>query len=134
MAVIGVPTEIKTDENRVAITPAGVHELTLGGHTVLVQSGAGLGSSIGDADYSAQGAIVVTTAEEVLAGAEMIVKVKEPQPSEVPRCSARTTSSTRTCTSRPTPRSRPDCARRARLASPTRASRTSAAPYPCSPR
>ena len=81
---IGVPTEIKAQEGRVGLTPAGVRELAARGHQVLVQSGAGLGSSIGDADYSAQGAIVVTTAEEVLAGAEMIVKVKEPQPSEVP--------------------------------------------------
>ena len=81
---IGVPTEIKAQEGRVGLTPAGVRELAARGHQVLVQSGAGLGSSIGDADYSAQGAIVVTTAEEVFAGAEMIVKVKEPQPSEVP--------------------------------------------------
>ena len=81
---IGVPTEIKAQEGRVGLTPAGVRELTARRHQVLVQSGAGLGSSIGDAEYAAQGAIVVTTAGEVFGGAEMIVKVKEPQPSEVP--------------------------------------------------
>ena len=81
---IGVPTEIKAQEGRVGLTPAGVRELTARRHQVLVQSGAGLGSSIGDAEYAAQGAIVVTTADEVYGGAEMIVKVKEPQPSEVP--------------------------------------------------
>jgi alanine dehydrogenase len=81
---IGVPTEIKAQEGRVGLTPAGVRELVAHGHQVLVQSGAGLGGSIGDADYAAQGAIVVATAEEVYGGAEMIVKVKEPQPSEVP--------------------------------------------------
>ena len=82
---IGVPTEIKAQEGRVGLTPAGVRELAARGHQVLVQSGAGFGSSIGDAEYFAQGAIVVPTAEEVFAGAEMIVKVKEPQPSEVPQ-------------------------------------------------
>jgi len=81
---IGVPTEIKAQEGRVGLTPAGVRELVARGHQVLVQSGAGLGSCIGDADYAAQGAIVLATAEEVYGGAEMIVKVKEPQPSEVP--------------------------------------------------
>ena len=81
---IGVPTEIKAQEGRVGLTPAGVRELVARGHPVLVQSGAGFGSSIGDAEYAAQGAIVVATAGEVFAGAEMIVKVKEPQPSEVP--------------------------------------------------
>jgi alanine dehydrogenase len=81
---IGVPTEIKAQEGRVGLTPAGVRELVARGHQVLVQSGAGFGSSVADAEYAAQGAIVVATAAEVFAGAEMIVKVKEPQPSEVP--------------------------------------------------
>jgi alanine dehydrogenase len=81
---IGVPTEIKAQEGRVGLTPAAVRELVARGHQVLVQSGAGFGSYIGDADYAAQGAIVVAAAEEVFAGAEMIVKVKEPQPAEVP--------------------------------------------------
>jgi len=80
---IGVPTEIKTDEYRVALTPAGARELTDRGHTVLVQSGAGAGSAIPDSAYVDQGACVVADAEAVFAGADMIVKVKEPQPSEV---------------------------------------------------
>ena len=108
---IGVPTEIKAQEGRVGLTPAGVRELVARGDQVLVQSGAGFGSSIGDAEYAVQGAIVVATAGEVFAGAEMIVKVKEPH-AEESGCSARTTSSTPTCTSPPSPRSRPACARR----------------------
>jgi alanine dehydrogenase len=82
---IGVPTEIKTDEYRVALTPAGVRELVGGGHEVLVQSGAGEGSAIGDADYTGQGAEIVPDAEAVFSDAELIVKVKEPQPTEVAR-------------------------------------------------
>ncbi len=80
---IGVPTEIKTDEYRVALTPAGVRELIARGHEVLVQAGAGEGSAIADSDYLAQGAGIAVDAEEVFAGAETIVKVKEPQPAEV---------------------------------------------------
>jgi alanine dehydrogenase len=80
---IGVPTEIKQDEYRVALTPAGVRELTGRGHEVLVQAGAGDGSAIADADFSAQGAQIVPDAAAVFAGAETVVKVKEPQPSEV---------------------------------------------------
>ena len=80
---VGVPTEIKADEYRVALTPAGVRELREGGHEVVVQAGAGEGSAIADADYVAQGAEIVADAEAVFAGAELILKVKEPQPSEV---------------------------------------------------
>jgi alanine dehydrogenase len=80
---VGVPTEVKTDEYRVALTPAGVRELTDVGHTVLVQSGAGLGSAIQDEAYVAQGASILPDAAAVFAEAEMIVKVKEPQPAEV---------------------------------------------------
>jgi alanine dehydrogenase len=80
---VGVPTEIKTDEYRVALTPSGVRELVDRGHEVLVQAGAGEGSAITDADYVAQGARVVADAESVFGEADMIVKVKEPQPSEV---------------------------------------------------
>jgi alanine dehydrogenase len=80
---IGVPTEIKTDEYRVALTPAGARELTAAGHEVLVQAGAGNGSAITDRDYTSQGARVLPDAEAVFAEAEMIVKVKEPQHSEV---------------------------------------------------
>jgi alanine dehydrogenase len=80
---IGVPTEIKTDEYRVALTPAGVRELVDRGHEVLVQYGAGVGSAIPDAEYVEQGARIVPDAEAVFGEAEMIVKVKEPQPGEV---------------------------------------------------
>ena len=80
---VGVPTEIKTDEYRVALTPSGVRELAEHGHEVVVQSGAGEGSSISDADYREQGAEVLPDAASVFGAADMIVKVKEPQPPEV---------------------------------------------------
>jgi alanine dehydrogenase len=80
---VGVPTEIKTDEYRVSLTPAGVRELVDRGHEVLVQSGAGEGSAITDADYTAQGATIVPDAPEVFGAAEMVLGVKEPQTSEV---------------------------------------------------
>jgi alanine dehydrogenase len=80
---VGVPTEVKTDEYRVSMTPAGVRELTAAGHEVLVQAGAGEGSAIADRDYVAQGAEIVPHAETVFAEADMIVKVKEPQAAEV---------------------------------------------------
>jgi len=79
---IGVPTEIKPDEYRVAITPAGVRELSAGGHEVLVQAGAGEGSAIGDEQFEAQGAVIVADAETLFGAAELVLKVKEPQPSE----------------------------------------------------
>ena len=82
---IGVPTEIKTDEYRVAITPSGVRELTDRGHHVVIQSGAGEGSTITDADYVAQGAQILPDADAVFAEAQLILKVKEPQPEEVAR-------------------------------------------------
>ena len=80
---VGVPTEVKTDEYRVALTPAGVRELSDPGHAAFVQAGAGVGSAISDADYVAQGAVILPDADAVFAEAEMIVKVKEPQPAEV---------------------------------------------------
>jgi alanine dehydrogenase len=83
MTTIGVPTEIKQDEYRVAITPAGVRELTDRGHRVLIQAGAGAGSAIPDDAYVAQGASIVPDAAAVFGEAELIVKVKEPQPQEV---------------------------------------------------
>ena len=82
---VGVPTEIKTDEYRVAITPSGVRELTQHGHEVLIQEGAGSGSAITDEEYVAQGARIVPDADAVFAQAEMVVKVKEPQPVEIAR-------------------------------------------------
>src|SRR6202167_5188744 len=81
--IVGVPTEIKSDEYRVAITPAGVRELCARGHEVLVQSGAGLGSALTDEQFQAQGATIVVDAQVVFADAELILKVKEPQSSEV---------------------------------------------------
>ncbi|HEU5105446.1 MAG TPA: alanine dehydrogenase [Solirubrobacterales bacterium] len=80
---IGVPTEIKSDEYRVAVTPAGVRELSEHGHEVLVQAGAGEGSAITDAEYEAQGGTIVADAAAVFEAAEMILHVKELQPSEI---------------------------------------------------
>jgi alanine dehydrogenase len=80
---IGVPTEIKEDEYRVALTPAGARELAERGHEVLLQAGAGEGSSIPDEEYTAQGARIVPDAPAVFSEAEMVLKVKEPQPPEV---------------------------------------------------
>ena len=82
---VGIPTEIKTDEYRVAITPAGVRELASRGHEVLVQAGAGDGSAFTDDQFRAQGAAIVPDADAVFAEAELILKVKEPQPVEVGR-------------------------------------------------
>jgi len=82
---IGVPTEIKPDEYRVAITPAGVRELSSRGHEVLVQTGAGEGSAMDDEQFRAQGATIVADAATVFAEAELVLKVKEPQPEEVAR-------------------------------------------------
>jgi alanine dehydrogenase len=81
--IVGVPREIKTEEYRVAMTPVGVRELVTHGHTVLVEKGAGEGSYIRDEDYEAVGARIVSTAADVFGEARMIVKVKEPQPSEI---------------------------------------------------
>ena len=80
---VGVPTETKADEYRVAITPAGVRELGERGHEVLIQRGAGEGSSVADVDFEAQGARIAADAAAVFGEAEMILKVKEPQPPEV---------------------------------------------------
>ena len=80
--IIGVPKEIKNNEFRVAITASGVHELRGRGHQVLIEAGAGVGSSIEDAEYVAAGAEIVAGADEVWARAEMVMKVKEPIASE----------------------------------------------------
>ena len=80
---VGVPTEIKVDEYRVALTPAGVRELTQRGHDVYIQAGAGEGSAIEDVEYVAQGAEIVPDAQSVFDAAELILGVKEPQPEEV---------------------------------------------------
>ncbi len=83
--VIGVPAEIKDNENRVAVHPDGVAELVHAGHTVLVEAGAGAGSRCDDTEYVEAGATVVGSADEVFAGADLIVKVKEPIAAEYHR-------------------------------------------------
>jgi alanine dehydrogenase len=80
---VGVPTETKDDEYRVALTPAGARELAEHGHEVLIQAGAGEGSAIADSDYVAQGARTVADAAALWDEAELVLKVKEPQTSEV---------------------------------------------------
>ena len=82
--LVGVPKEIKNNENRVAMTPAGVHELVSRGHQVLVETSAGSGSGFMDRDYMAAGAVIATSAKEVWDKAEMVVKVKEPIAAEYP--------------------------------------------------
>ncbi len=75
---VGIPKEVKVHEYRVAITPVGVHELVAHGHEVYVQSGAGIGSSIDDAEYAAAGAKLLESADEVWGNADLVLKVKEP--------------------------------------------------------
>lgn len=82
--IIGVPKEIKNNENRVALTPAGVAEMKNNGHSVYVQATAGEGSGFADEEYVAAGAVILPTIEEVYSIAEMIIKVKEPIASEYP--------------------------------------------------
>src|SRR5713101_5834917 len=80
--IIGVPKEIKAEENRVAITPAGVSALVSHGHRVLIERNAGAGSGLPDVQYRHAGARVVRTARQVWHDADMVLKVKEPLPSE----------------------------------------------------
>jgi len=82
---VGVPKEVKNHEYRVAITPIGVHELTAHGHEVLIEEGAGLGSQITDEEFVAAGARILSTADDVWATAEMVLKVKEPVAEEYHR-------------------------------------------------
>lgn len=79
---ISVPTEVKNNEYRVALTPSGVHDLVSAGHEVIVQSGAGAGSSMTDGEYAEAGATLVSDAAEVWARAQLLLKVKEPVESE----------------------------------------------------
>jgi alanine dehydrogenase len=83
--IVGVPKEIKADEYRVAMLPVGAEELAAADHTVLIESGAGLGSGLADAAYTEAGARIVPDAAEIWSRADLIVKVKEPQPAEYPR-------------------------------------------------
>jgi len=82
---VGVPSEVKNHEYRVAITPVGVHELRRNGHEVLIQKGAGLGSSITDDDFRSQGAKIIDSADDVWGEADMVLKVKEPVATEYHR-------------------------------------------------
>jgi len=81
-AIVGIPTEIKSDEDRVAIAPSGVHQLVEQGHTVLIQRGAGSGSGISDEEFHHAGSEIVPGAAEVFARADVVAKVKEPLPEE----------------------------------------------------
>ena len=83
--LVGIPTEVMNHEYRVAITPAGVHELVRHGHDVVVERGAGLGSSISDGEFKAAGAHVLDTADDVWGEAELVLKVKEPVAEEYHR-------------------------------------------------
>src|ERR1700722_16991201 len=87
--IIGVPSEVKADEWRVALTPAGVREFTSAGHTVCVQKGAGDGSSMPDADFARTGAKILEAAVGVGEAADLVRKVKEPIPEEYPLLGAR---------------------------------------------
>jgi alanine dehydrogenase len=82
---VGIPREVKDTEHRVAITPGGVHELRAHGHDVLVEAGAGAGSALTDEEFAAAGARILPTADEVWAGAELVLKVKEPVEEEYGR-------------------------------------------------
>lgn len=83
--IVGVPRELKEDEHRVAITPVGVRELVRRGHRALIETEAGEGSTIHDGEYSEQGAEILPGPDEVYGEAELVLKVKEPQPEEVPK-------------------------------------------------
>ena len=114
---IGVPTEVKNHEYRVALTPAGVHELIAHGHEVYVQRGAGLGSSIPDEDFLASGAAILETADDVWATGDLVLKVKEPIAEEYAGCEP-----TRCCS--------PTCTSRRRGPAPTRCSTPAPPPSP----
>jgi alanine dehydrogenase len=87
--IIGIPKEVKDDEYRVAITPAGVRELTSAGHTVYVEAGAGEGSSMPDHEFVHTGAEIIAAADDVWAASDLVCKVKEPVASEYARLGAR---------------------------------------------
>src|SRR5690606_23366812 len=80
--LVGVPTEIKNNEFRVALTPAGVHELVRNGHDVVIEHDAGAGSAISDAEYVSAGAQIVDKADDVWGSADLVLKVKEPTKDE----------------------------------------------------
>ena len=81
--VIGVPKEIKNNENRVSILPFGVEDLSKFGHKVIIQSQAGCGSGFTDDDYKRSGAQIINSSENIFQQSDLIIKVKEPQPEEI---------------------------------------------------
>ncbi|MYZ39303.1 alanine dehydrogenase, partial [Streptomyces sp. SID4917] len=83
--LVGIPREVKNNEFRVAITPAGVHELVSQGHEVVIERNAGVGSSITDEEFGAAGARILAGADEVWAAADLLLKVKEPVAEEYHR-------------------------------------------------
>lgn len=83
--IVGIPREVKDNEYRVAVTPEGVRELTRAGHEVVVEAGAGVGSALSDDQFAAAGASILPDADAVFAVADMVMKVKEPQPQEYGR-------------------------------------------------
>src|SRR5580693_6732103 len=82
---VGVPAEVKDNEFRVAITPAGVHELARAGHEVFIEAGSGAGSSLPDEEFAAAGATILPTADDVWGTGDLVLKVKEPAPEEYHR-------------------------------------------------
>ena len=82
--IIGVPKEIKAEENRVAVVPGGVETLAARGHTVIIERGSGTGSGFSDLDYERAGARIAASYEQVFLESDLILKVKEPLPSEYP--------------------------------------------------
>ena len=87
--IVGVPRELKEDEYRVAMTPAGVRELVSAGHTVLVERDAGVGSSIPDEDFVRTGATIRSEPDDIWSVADLVLGVKEPVPAEYPRLDAK---------------------------------------------
>jgi alanine dehydrogenase len=83
--IVGTVREVKTEEYRVGLTPEGARDLTKAGHEVLVEKGAGAGSGFADGDYESAGAKIIASADEMWSRAELLVKVKEPQPEEFGR-------------------------------------------------
>ena len=83
--IVGIPKEVKDNEFRVAATPEGVRELVHAGHRVVVEAGAGIGSALTDDQFEGAGAKMLADADAVFAAADMILKVKEPQPQEYER-------------------------------------------------
>ena len=82
--IVGIPKEIKNNEKRVALTPNGAQELINSNHSVLIEKSAGIGSGFKDSDYTEVGAKIISTPEDVYSQSDLIVKVKEPQPNEIP--------------------------------------------------